>query len=57
MKIEFSQCKKTPRQTYAVRETGVSRHHGGTIEGLPEAPCTSQHYHIEGIKGVNEREI
>ena len=24
--------------TLAVRETGVSRHHGGPIEGLPETP-------------------
>ena len=24
----------------AVRETSVSRHHGGTIEGLPKTPQT-----------------
>ena len=36
----------------AVRETGVSRHQGGPVEGPVEIPCTSQHYRIEGIKGV-----
>ena len=36
----------------AVRGTGVSLFHGGTIEGPPEIPRTSQHYHFEGIKGV-----
>ena len=36
----------------AVQETGVSQHHGGPIEGPPETLRTSQHYHIEGIKGV-----
>ena len=56
MEIYSSQCKKTARQekrhrqTLAVRETGVSRHHGGPIEGPPETPRTSQHYRIEGIK-------
>ena len=38
--------------TFAVRETDVSRHQGGPIEGAPETPRTSQHYRIEGIKGV-----
>ena len=36
----------------AVRETSVSLHHGGPIEGPPETPRTSQHYRVEGIKGV-----
>ena len=36
----------------AVRETGVSRHQGGPIEGPPKTPRTSQHYRIERIKGV-----
>ena len=36
----------------AVRETSVSRHHGGPIDGPPETPRASQHYRIEGIKGV-----
>ena len=36
----------------AVRETGVSRHQGGPIEGPPEIPRTSLYYRIEGIKGV-----
>ena len=40
---------KTAIRRTAVRETGVSRHHGGPIEGPPETPRTSQHYHIEGI--------
>ena len=30
----------------SVRETGVSRHQGGPIEGPPETPRTSQHYYI-----------
>ena len=30
----------------AVRETGVSRHQGGPIEGPPEPPRTSKHYCI-----------
>ena len=34
-------------KTIAVRETGVSRHHGYPIEGPPETPRTSQHYHID----------
>ena len=38
--------------TFAVRETDVSRHQGGPIEGPPENPRTSQHYHIEGINYV-----
>ena len=38
--------------TLAVRETGVSRHQGDPFEGPPETPRTSQHYRIEGIKGV-----
>ena len=29
--------------TFAVRETDVSRHQGGPIEGPPEIPRTSQH--------------
>ena len=39
----------SPIRLIAVRETGVSRHHGGPIEGPPETPRTSQDYHIEGI--------
>ena len=33
----------------AVRETGVSQHQGGPIEGPPETTRTSQHYRIAGI--------
>ena len=36
------QQKATPNIT-AVRETSVSRHHRGPIEGPPEPPRTSQH--------------
>ena len=31
----------------AVREAGVSRHLGGTIECPPETPRKSQHYRID----------
>ena len=34
----------------AVRETGVSRHQGGPIEGPPETPRTSQHYPIKEME-------
>ena len=44
--------KTTTDRLIAVRETGVSRHQGGPIEHPPETPRTSQHYQIEGIKGV-----
>ena len=60
MGIQFSQCtpmsqctpKNNSDQTITVRETGVSRHQGGQIEGPPDSPRTSQYYRIEGIKGV-----
>ena len=35
----------------AVRETGVSRHHEGTINSLPETPQTLQQYVTERIDG------
>ena len=35
----------------AVRGTDISRHHGGTIEGLPRITRTSQQYLNEGFKG------
>ena len=35
----------------AVRETSVSRHHGGPIEGPPETPRISLYYRINGFKG------
>ena len=44
--------KNVTDRLIAVRETGVSRHQGGQIEGPPETTRTSQHYRIEGIKGV-----
>ena len=37
--------------TQAVRETSVSRHHGGAIRVHPETPRKSQHYDTEGNKG------
>jgi len=43
--------KTTPIRRTAVRETGVSWHHGGLIEGPHEIPHISQHYRIEGFKG------
>ena len=44
--------KSVTNRLIAVRETGVSRHQGGPIEGPPETPRASQYYRIEGIKGV-----
>ena len=35
----------------AVRETGISRHQGGLIEGPLETPRTSLYYRIEWLKG------
>ena len=50
----LSDRKNVTDRLIAVRETGVSRHQGGPIEGPPETPLTSQHYHIEGINYVKE---
>ena len=48
----MSQCapKNNSDQHTAVRETGVSRHHGGPIEGPPETRRTSLHYRMEWFK-------
>ena len=46
--------KSVTNRLIAVRETGVSRHQGGPIEGPPETPRASQYYRIEGIKGVRD---
>ena len=46
---DASDCKVL---AIAVRETGVSLHHGGLIEGAPETSRTSQHYLIEGFIGA-----
>ena len=35
-----------------IRETGVSRYHGGKIKDPPETHRTSWHYCIEGFKGA-----
>ena len=43
-------CHESIRRI-AVRETGVSRHHGDPIEGPPETPCTSLHYRRDQRKG------
>ena len=47
---KLSQLGRTAKTTAitraAVRETGVSRHHGGPIEG----PSTSEYYRTEGPK-------
>ena len=48
----LSDRKTATDRLIAVRETGVSRHQGGSIDGPPEIPRTSQHYRIEGIKGI-----
>ena len=48
----FPSVKRLLDSLIAVRETGVSRHQGGPIEGPPETPRTSQHYHIEGINNM-----
>ena len=53
LKYSFLSVKRLPDRLIAVRETGVSRHQGGPIEGPPETHRTSQHYRIEGIKGLN----
>ena len=50
----LSDRKNVTDRLTAVRETGVSRYQGGPIEGPPETPRTSQHYHIEGINYVKE---
>ena len=44
--------KTTLIRDIAVRVTGVSQHHGGVNWGPPWKPLTSQHYHIEGLKGA-----
>ena len=55
-KYSFLSVKRLPRQekrhrqALAVRETDVSRHQGAPIEGPPETPRTSQHYHVKEIE-------
>ena len=50
--VKFTTNIPATGRLIGVRETGVSRHHGGPIEGPPETPRTSQQYIIERIKGV-----
>ena len=48
------QTRKTAAiRRIAVRETGVFQLHGRQIEGPHETTRTSEHYHIEGYKGVH----
>ena len=42
--------KTTTIRRTAVRETGVSRHHDGSIECSSQTPRASQHYSIEEFK-------
>ena len=45
--------KTTVIRLTAVRQTNVSRHHGGPINGLPEIPRTSQStILLRGLKGA-----
>ena len=46
----LSDRKTVTDRLIAVRETGVSRHQGDPIEGPPETPRTSQHYHIKEME-------
>ena len=48
--LHFLTGNATPMRRIAVRETGVSRHHGGQLEP-PEITRTSQHYCIERFSG------
>ena len=57
VKLSKKRKKTATDRLIAVRETGVSWDQGGPIEGPPETPRTSQHYHIEEIKGIKEKEI
>ena len=46
----FLTTKTKPIERIAVRETGVSRNQGGSIEVLPESlRVASQNYRIEGL--------
>ena len=49
--------KNVTDRLIAVRETGVSRHQGGPIEGPPESPRTSQHYRILNFQRGVWREV
>ena len=50
-KIPFA-LWQTGKYTSAVRETRVSRHHGGPIKGPPKASRASGHYNIEEFTEV-----
>ena len=52
----FCLKKKTAIRPVAVRETSVTRHHGGLIGDSPETPqhypSLKQHYRTEEFKGI-----
>jgi len=51
--MNCADCKKTTTiGCRAVREAGLSQHHGSPIDVSPETPRTSQHKHIEGFRGA-----
>ena len=49
-KHSFLSVQRLPDRLIAVREIGISRRQGAQLR----APRTSQHYRIEGIKGVSD---
>ena len=51
LRTDVSQSGKTTAiRRITVRETSVSRHHGGPIGGHPETPSTSHQYRIKWFK-------
>ena len=50
-KYSFFSAKRLPDRLTGVRENSVSRHQRDPIEGPLETRRTSQHFHVEGIKG------
>ena len=55
MQVTSSLCKFSHHRDVimriVIREAGISRYHGGQIDGLSETPRSSQHYGIERFKG------
>ena len=49
--------KTTTIRRSAVREAGVSRHHGGPIEGPTETHQISQHYKIVGLRKLRNPDL
>ena len=50
--VLWPRLEGTTIRRIGVRETGVSRLHGCLIKSPIDVPRTSQHYRIEGFKGV-----